>query len=99
MLDADRIVSITDLLLQNPAGDTGRIDVTRDGDVVYSARLENFRDLDLHLVAPLSFAPGIPLGLEVTCENLPVDPTDPSSEAAPCTPGISVSGFARTPAP
>ncbi len=99
VLDADRIVSVTDLLLQNAAGDTGRIDVTRDGDVVYSARLENFRDLDLHLVAPLAFAPGAPLGLEVTCENLPADPTDPTSEAAPCTPGISVSGFARTPAP
>ena len=99
VLDADRVVSVTDLLLQNAAGDTGRIDVTRDGDVVYSARLENFRDLDLHLVAPLAFAPGAPLGLEVTCENVPADPTDPTSKAAPCTAGISVSGFARTPAP
>jgi hypothetical protein len=99
VVDTEKVVSITDLLLQNPAGDTGRIDVTRDGDVVYSARLENFRDLDLHLVAQLAFEPGSPLGLEVKCENLPADPTDPTSKAAPCTPGITVSGFARTPAP
>lgn len=92
VLDDERIVSVTDLLLQNPAGDTGLVKVTRDGTTIYAARLENFRDLDLHLVAQLSFDPGTRLGLEVTCENAP-------ELDRPCTPGITVSGFARTPAP
>ena len=90
VLSADRIVSVLDLLLQNPAGDTGLVEVTRDGATVYAARLENFRDLDIHLVAQLEFAPGDDLGLEVTCEN-------PAEPARPCTPALTVSGFARTP--
>lgn len=99
VLDADKIVSVTDLLLQNPAGDAGLLEVTRDGVTVYATRLENFRDLDLHLVAQLAFAPGDELGLEVTCENLPtVAPAVPAPAAA-CTPGVTVSGFARTPTP
>ncbi len=92
VLDEEKVVSVTDLLLQNPAGDTGLVRVTRDGKTIYAARLENFRDLDLHLVAQLSFDPGMKLGLEVTCENAP-------ELNRPCTPGITVSGFARTPAP
>lgn len=90
-LSTEQIVSVTDLLLQNPKGDTGEIRVTRDGDTLYTARLENFRDLDLHLVAPFEFAPGERLGVEVTCANPP--------ELGACTPGVTVSGFARTPAP
>jgi hypothetical protein len=90
-LSSEEIVSVTDLLLQNPAGDTGQIRVTRDGTTLYTARLENFRDLDLHLVAPFEFAPGERLGIAVTCENPP--------ELGTCSPGVTVSGFARTPAP
>jgi hypothetical protein len=90
-LSSEEIVSVTDLLLQNPAGDTGQIRVTRDGTTLYTARLENFRDLDLHLVAPFEFAPGERLGIAVTCENPP--------ELGACSPGVTVSGFARTPAP
>jgi hypothetical protein len=90
-LSSEQVVSVTDVLLQNPAGDTGQIRVTRDGTTLYTARLENFRDLDLHLVAPFEFAPGERFGIEVACENPP--------ELGACSPGVTVSGFARTPAP
>ena len=63
VLDAERTVSVTDLLLQNPDGDSGTVTVLRGDEVVYEARLENFRDLDLHLVAPIVVEPGTELGL------------------------------------
>ena len=76
VLDDDRTVSVTDLLLQNPDGDSGSVTVLRDGEVVYEARLENFRDLDLHLVAPIVVEPGTEVGMTVKCTN-------PDPEARP----------------
>jgi hypothetical protein len=88
VLSEKQLVSVTDLLLQNPAGDTGLVSVRRGDTVIYTARLENFRDLDLHLVAPLEFAPGETLRLDVTCQNSEAEPR-------PCTPAVTVTGFAR----
>lgn len=92
VLDPRRTVSVTDLLLQNPDGDAGTIAVLRDGAVVYEARLENFRDLDLHLVAPVVVEPGGELGLQVTCAN-----PDPAGrvDAVPCSPALTVAGYAK----
>ena len=92
VLDAERTVSVTDLLLQNPDGDAGTATVLRDGEVVYVARLENFRDLDLHLVAPVVVAPGDELGLAVDCSN--PEPAG-KAKAAQCSPALTVQGFAR----
>lgn len=88
VLSKDKIVSVTDVLLQNPAGDSGLLTVTRNRDPLYVTRLENFRDLDLHFVAQLTFQPGDKLGLTVDCENR-------GARARPCTPALTVSGFAR----
>ena len=84
VLDTKRTVSVTDLLLQNPAGDSGTVTVLRGDEVVYEARLENFRDLDLHLVAPIVVDKGTELGLSVGCTN--PDPAG-KAKAADCTPG------------
>jgi hypothetical protein len=92
VLDAKRVVSITDLLLQNPNGDSGLLSLSRGQDVVYEARLENFRDLDLHLVAPIVLDAGEKFGLTVSCTN--PDPAGPA-KAKPCTPAATVQGFAR----
>ncbi len=92
VLDANRTVSVTDLLLQNPAGDSGTVTVLRGDEVVYEARLENFRDLDLHLVAPIVVEPGTELGLTIGCTN----PNPPGkAKAAECSPALTVQGFAR----
>lgn len=91
VLSGTMLVSVTDLLLQNPNGDAGLVSVTRNGKTLYTARLENFRDLDLHFVAPFAFTPGAKLGITVSCQN-------PGPTVRPCTPGITVSGFARKPA-
>jgi hypothetical protein len=92
VLDEERTVSVTDLLLQNPNGDAGIATVLRDGEVVYVARLENFRDLDLHLVAPVVVAPGAELGLSVDCNN--PKPAG-KAKAVRCSPALTVQGFAR----
>jgi hypothetical protein len=55
------------------------------------ARLENFRDLDLHLVAPVVVAPGEKLAMTVSCANpAPAG----KAKAAPCTPAVTVQGYA-----
>jgi hypothetical protein len=92
VLDPKRTVSVTDLLLQNPNGDAGTITVLRDDAVVYEARLENFRDLDLHLVAPIVVDAGTELGIRVSCTN--PDPAG-KAKAAACSPALTVQGFAR----
>jgi hypothetical protein len=92
VLDAKKTVSVTDLLLQNPNGDAGTITVLRADAVVYEARLENFRDLDLHLVAPVVVEPGTELGIRVSCTN--PDPAG-KARAAACSPALTVQGFAR----
>jgi hypothetical protein len=92
VLDERRVVSVTDLLLQNANGDSGLVSITRDGQTVYQARLENFRDLDLHLVAPILVDKGGQVGLTVSCAN--PNPPGPA-KAAPCTTALTVQGFAR----
>jgi hypothetical protein len=92
VLDTRRVTYLTDLLLQNPNGDSGTIDVRRDGRTVYEARLENFRDLDLHLVAPIQVRRGGTLSLKVDCTN--PNPAGAARTQA-CSPALTVQGFAR----
>ena len=73
--------AVTDMVLQNPNGDTGFVQIKRDGAVLMQSALENFRDLDLHFVAPYMFTPGTNLVMTVTC-------TTPG----PTLPGCAVSG-------
>jgi hypothetical protein len=59
--------ALTDIVLQNPNGDTGLVQIKRNGIVILQSALENFRDLDLHFVAPFMFNPGQTLSMTVTC--------------------------------
>lgn len=73
--------AITDVVLQNPNGDTGIVQIKRDATILLQSALENFRDLDLPRVSPLMFTPGQTLTMTITC-------TTPG----PAQPGCSVSG-------
>ena len=73
--------AVTDMVLQNPNGDTGFVQIKRDGNVIMQSALENFRDLDLHFVAPYMFNPGQNLVMTIAC-------TTPG----PTLPGCAVSG-------
>jgi len=67
-------------VLQNPGGSTGSLVIKRDGDILLSVSLENFRDLDYHFVTPLTFPAGTKLVLEAACTS------------ATCTPAALFSG-------
>ncbi|GAA4428825.1 hypothetical protein ACFQV2_27620 [Actinokineospora soli] len=82
-LPADKTLVITDILLQNPRGDAGLLQLRRGDKVLLEVGLANFRDLDYHLVEPWTFAPGQDLVLAVSCQ-------DPAGET--CKPAASFSG-------
>lgn len=60
---------VTDLVLQNPQGDTGRVDVVVDGDAILTLSLANFRDLDYHFVSPIEVTAGKTLSLRTVCQT------------------------------
>lgn len=75
-------VWISDLVLQNPAGDTGRLRIQRGEEILLVFGLENFRDLDYHFIQPAKFVTDAPIVVSVDCKN----PTDN------CTPSVYLSG-------
>lgn len=90
--DAPGRFSLTDILLQNPTGAFGTITVKRDsGEVLISSALENFRDLDFHVIAPYIVDDGKELVVEVACAK---------DATAPCSASATLGGFlAPAPAP
>jgi hypothetical protein len=77
---------MTDIVLQNPDGNVGRITIERDGTTLLTSALENLRDLDFHFVAPYEFGAGHSVTVEVFCS--PDSPAD-------CTASASFAGYER----
>lgn len=80
--------ALTDIVLQNPGGDIGRVEISRDGAVVFASALENFRDYDLHFVAPYIFGGGQNLTMTVQC-------TTPGPSNSGCSVSASFAGFSK----
>jgi hypothetical protein len=87
---AKKQITVTDLVLQNPAADKGILLVTRDGKTLITTRLEDFRDYDLHFVTPIVVPSGSTLSMQVTCAN---------SGGKLCTPAAFVSGMVASVSP
>jgi hypothetical protein len=85
-IPAGQRLSLTDIVLQNPGGDSGLLRIQRGTTTLLAVRLENFRDLDYHFVTPVVFTAGEPLTLAVECANVP--PSQPN----PCTPAAYFTG-------
>lgn len=81
--------TVTDLVLQNPNGDTGSLTITRGGNTLISTRMENFRDYDLHFVTAITVGAGESLNISVTCDK-------PGGGATSCSPAVLVSGMSHT---
>jgi hypothetical protein len=64
-----RVFAITDIVLENPQGDSGRLDILVNGNQVLTLSLANFRDLDYHFVSPISTAAGRDIVVRVTCQT------------------------------
>lgn len=76
-------LNVSDLVLQNPMGDSGILQVRAGGTALLEFGLDNFRNLDLHYVQPLAFTTQAPLVLAVECLN---------TTATNCTAAVSFSG-------
>jgi hypothetical protein len=89
-LTADQTLDVSDVLLQNPAGNDGTMDIRAGGSLLFEFALSDFRDLDYHFVQPLVFTASRPLEIVVFCA---------SDNSAACTPALSFSGTVTTAAP
>jgi hypothetical protein len=68
---AGQTLYVTDMILQNPDSNTGRITVAIDGQPVFDSALDFFRDLDRHFVSPLQVPAGSKLTTTVVCTGPP----------------------------
>jgi len=75
---------MTDLVFANPNGRAGTLQLLRDGFVLVTLRLENFRDLDFHYVTPVVIQKGQKLSFTASC-----------SSSGACDPSVYYSGFVR----
>jgi hypothetical protein len=64
---AGTTLSITDLVFQNPAGEHGTVSLQREGAALFVENLDNFRDLDYHVVTPITASGGQTLQMAVQC--------------------------------
>lgn len=89
-------LTIDDIILSNPQGDFGRLTVSQDDEVFLDFALENFRDLDYHFQAPLTFEAGSVLTMEVTCRQ-PGAPLGMDPAPTACDTSMYVGGTMFTP--
>jgi hypothetical protein len=77
---------ITALIMQNPDGDTGTLNIKRGGDTLLREGLQNFRDQDFHFDdEPLIFTNSAPLSIAVNCQKA-------GAPATTCQPSILFTG-------
>lgn len=79
----DKLVWVSDMVLQNPRGDSGILQVRRGDDVLFEVGLDNFRDLDYHFIQPVRFSQEQAIVVAVDCRN-------PGTTA--CTPAVYFTG-------
>ncbi len=85
-IDSGTIVSITDVVFQNPTGAVGTVSLQRGDEVLLQSELANFRDFDLHFVAPYQFDDTDEIVLTVECRT-------PGAGASTCPVAASLVGF------
>jgi hypothetical protein len=85
-IESGERLSVTDVVFQNPSGAVGTVSLLRDGEVLLQSELANFRDYDLHLVAPYVFESSSEISLEVDCRT-------PGPGSSDCPVGLAIIGF------
>ncbi|MEU4569431.1 hypothetical protein [Micromonospora sp. NPDC023956] len=74
-----KVLWVTDIVLQNPHGDAGVLQIRRGDTVLLETGLNNFRDLDYHFVQPLKFSADQPVTVAVKCTNPGTTPCAPAA--------------------
>lgn len=80
---AAKSLQITDIVLQNPQGDVGELQLRRGTETLLTVSLANFRDLDYHFVTPILVAAGQQVTVQVHCDQ-PGTPAGRTAPAASC---------------
>jgi hypothetical protein len=83
---AKQVLSLTDLVLQNPEGDSGTITLSFRGTTDLVFRLDNFRDYDYHFIAAPTLQPNEAMTVTVVCQN---------KGKKACTAAVFWTGFAK----
>ncbi len=86
-LAADQTLTVSDVLLENRAGDNGTMNIQSGTSPLFDFALADFRDLDYHFVQPLEFSSSHAPEIMVACAN---------TGSAKCTPALSLSGTVTT---
>ena len=79
-------LSVTDVVFQNPTGAVGTVSLLLTETCCWHPSSANFRDYDLHLVAPYVFDESSEITLEVDCRT-------PGPGEAECPVAASILGF------
>jgi hypothetical protein len=91
--------ALTDIVLQNPQGDSGVLEIRRRAggstSTLLQVRLENFRDLDYHFVSPVTFQAGQSVVLFVSCQNPTTATEGGPPPNVPCNAASYFSGFQK----
>jgi hypothetical protein len=86
-----QVLSVTDLLLQNPRGDTGTLSIRRGDEVILQDSLDNVTSKPYQFSAPIQFHADQDLVVEVNCDAAGRQGTQTCREA------VSFSGFLSGP--
>src|SRR2546421_3307174 len=93
---ANMTLSLSDILLENPQGDSGTLILQQDGSTVLVENLDNFRDLDYHFVSPPVLTAGQHLILRVQCAaGNQTQAQGGGQPAKACTPSVLFTGFLK----
>jgi hypothetical protein len=93
-----QLFELTDLVVQNPQGDSGNVVIATEGRTLLRLALQNFRDQDYHFVTPIVVSAEGRITMTVTCRAVgrPVSAPTP----AKCAESLLVGGTLRAaPAP
>jgi hypothetical protein len=85
-IDDGKVFSLTDIVFQNPAGDSGTVTLLRGKDTLFLDSLANFRNVDYHFVAPIVFDEKVDVTLRVECAN---------PQGRPCSVAAYLDGFIK----
>lgn len=104
VVPAGSTLRLTDLVLNNPQGDFGRMVLSQtpsgstDAVVLFEVALENFRDNDFHFQTPIVLPAGTTLTMSVQCRQ-PGTPPNLTPPPDACDDALVFSGTLATPVP
>ncbi|MFE1289895.1 hypothetical protein [Streptomyces sp. NPDC058751] len=90
----EQVLDLTDLVVQNPQGDSGTVVIASEDRTLLRLALQNFRDQDYHFVTPIAVPAGGRITMTVTCTKVgqPVGGPKP----AQCEESVLVGGTLRS---